>query len=113
MSTERTDEQAAIEGCLVAVPLGWVLGWGTGAVRALVAMKGWEWFVADTFGLPVLSFVQAWGLFVLVSFAVLRIESGKNEPLQSPIRVAIIARVMSLISSGLAFTSLLILSWFL
>lgn len=42
----------------------------SGALRAGVFAKGWEWFVADEFGLPHLSLLQAWGISFLVSFLV-------------------------------------------
>ena len=95
------------EGC-AALVLGWTHGWGTGALRALVFMKGWEWFVVDTFGAQTLSFVQSWGLFMLVNFATyqLNAEHSKARPL-----IAMLANLItSLMWSGLAFVSLLILA---
>lgn len=104
MSTTTNDP---LEGCFAAI-IGWTLGWGTGAVRALVAMKGWEWFVADTFDLPTLSFVQTWGLFMLINFATFQFthSNDKRRPLESVMSNLI----NSLLMSGFFFISLFILS---
>lgn len=103
-------EAAAIEGC-AALILGWVLRWGTGAVHAAVAMKGWEWFVADTFGLPTLSLIQAWGLFALISFATYQFHDTESE--YTPFAALGRNLALSLLLSGFAFVGLLILSVFL
>lgn len=84
----------------------WVLGWPTGAVRAAVAMKGWEWFVADTFGAPELGLIEAWGLFLLASFAVMHM-SGDDK--RRPLTLMVEGVVFSLLMSAVAFVSLLIL----
>jgi hypothetical protein len=45
---------------------GQALGLITAPITALAITKGWEWFVADTFGIASLSIVQAWGISWLV-----------------------------------------------
>lgn len=89
----------------------WILGWPTGAVRALVAMKGWEWFVADTFGWYQPSLVETWGLFGLISFATLQIDTDPDDGTSNWIRAAT-GLTQSLVASGIWFLSLLILSGF-
>lgn len=86
----------------------WVIGWPSGAVRAAVAMKGWEWFVADTFGAPEVGLIEVWGLFLLVSFATSHL-SPSSAPERSP-GVLIAERFLSsLLLSALTFVSLLVL----
>lgn len=105
--TLRTDE-ADVFQVWVDLLKTWILGWGTGAVRAVVWMKGWEWFVASTFAVVTLSFIEAWGLSVLATFATvqLRFDGG-------PQRIGPWGRAAaSLIVSGMFFLSLLILSGF-
>lgn len=106
--TMSTDNEAVpYEGC-VAIALGWILGWGTGAIHALVAMKGYEWFIADTFGVPALPFIQVWGLFMLISFATYQFtDSGNN---RRPFAVLVLGVYHSLLLSGFFFVSLLILA---
>lgn len=94
-----------------AMIIGWILGWPTGAVRALVAAKGYEWFVADTFGVRPLSLVQAWGLFLLISFATISIDSDGNDK-RRPLVIMLTGLITSLLFSGLAFVGLLILANF-
>lgn len=110
MTVTDKEAQEIAEGCL-ALPLAWVLGWGTGAVRALVAMKGWEWFVSDTFGVRELTFIQAWGLFMLIAFATFQYNQEKSN--HKPFYGAAYGTALSLVVSGFAFSSMLILTWFL
>lgn len=91
-----------------AVILGWILGWGTGAVRAVVLMKGWEWFVADTFGVPTIGFVATWGLSMLIAFATMHWNPSGNK--ERPYVVMATGLILSLILSASCFVSLLILS---
>lgn len=93
-----------------ALAVRWILGWGSGAVRAVVLMKGWEWFVTDTFGAPAVGFIEAWGLGLLVSFATVLLP--KSEPSTQPMKDAIESIVASLFLSGLFFLSMLILVGF-
>lgn len=93
---------------LVAPALGWLLGWGTGAVKAAVAMKGWEWYVVDTFDAPSVGFIEAWGLWLLVSFVTLRLSSGKDD--RRPMKMMVESVISSLALSGLFFVSLFILA---
>jgi len=88
---------------------GWVLGWFSGAVRAAVAMKGWEWFVVDTFGAPPVGFFEAWGLFLLVSFATMHVDTSTSSD-RSPSELAVTGFLMSLLMSGVFFASLVILA---
>lgn len=92
----------------MALVITWVLGWGTGAVRAAVAMKGWEWFVADTFDAPQLGFVEAWGFFILVSFATMQLHHGQDP--RRPLEVAAHELLSSLLLSCMFFLSLVILA---
>lgn len=104
---ENDDAAGCVTG-LSAFALTWALGWPTGALRAAVAMKGWEWFVADTFDVPGLGFVPAWGLFFLVGFATMRPDLTPDD--RSPYHLAAISLGSSVIFSVLAFVSLLILA---
>lgn len=64
-----TTTKAKNKGCGHLLGLtGFVMvsGWISGAFHALTISKGWEWFVADTFHVPAISFVVAWGLSILV-----------------------------------------------
>jgi hypothetical protein len=99
----------ATEGCVVFV-LGWLLGWGTGAVRAAVAMKGWEWFFADTFGAPALGFVEAWGFFLLVTWVTMQLPTGQDK--RRPAEIMVSSLAASLAMSGLVFVSFVILAGF-
>jgi hypothetical protein len=65
---ESTDTEQQQNGCVLFL-LAWVLGWTSAPIAALAFSKAWEWFVADTFGVTEVSFVQAWGLYVLAHFA--------------------------------------------
>lgn len=105
-----TDDRS-FEGCLALLG-AWVLGFGTGAVRAAVWMKGWEWFVVDTFGAPPLGFVEAWGLSVLVSFATMQLQSGDGEDPRRPYRIMATSVLTSLVLSGMVFAALAILAGF-
>lgn len=96
---------AAYLGAMVG---GWLLGWFSGAVRAAVAMKAWEWFVTDTFGVPSLGFIEAWGLFLLVSFATATLDTKPDD--RPPGELAVTGFFLSLLFSGVAFVSLLILA---
>lgn len=96
----------------IAFVFGWTLGWATGALRALVAMKGWEWFVADTFGLPTLSFIQTWGLFMLISFAVWQFTSSAKNKNSALVQV-LSGLLSSVLVSGFFFLAIFILSLFL
>lgn len=52
-------------GCLevlVAFTLGIILAFVSAPLYGAVLAKGWEWFVADTFGIYAISTVQAIGL---------------------------------------------------
>lgn len=63
MPTTTTDTDET--GCLNLIGLiilGFLLGLITGPISALTITKGWEWFVADTFGITSLSIVEAWGI---------------------------------------------------
>jgi hypothetical protein len=95
------------ENAFGVLVVGWVLGWPSGAVRAAVAMKGWEWFVTDTFGVPELGFVEAWGLFMLVSFATFQFTGDDTE--KRPAVVLGEAIAASLFISAFTFVSLLAL----
>lgn len=94
------------EGC-AALAVAWLISWPSGAIRALVAMKGWEWFVTDTFGAPSLGLIEAWGLFLLISFATLQYHHDADDR-TLPVMVAE-GFFMSLVMSTIAFTSLLTL----
>lgn len=93
--------------CLVAI-VAYVLSFPSGAVRALVAMKGWEWFVADTFGAPTLGFVEAWGLFLLISFATLHPDLTDDDT--APGVLMFRGFFLSLLLSALMFLSFLLLA---
>lgn len=107
--TGRAVDSTGAEGCFALV-LGWTLGWFTGGVRAAVAMKGWEWFVADTFGVPQVGFVEAWGFFLLVSFAVTLHPPTSDD--KRPYVVMAEGLLFSLLMSGLVFGSMAILAGF-
>lgn len=107
--TDNGETGTAAEGC-IALLCGWVLGFGSGAVRAVVWMKGWEWFVVDTFGAPSLAFVEAWGLSVLVSFATMQLQNDQDQ--RRPYRIMAVSVLTSLVLSGFVFTSLAILAAF-
>lgn len=100
------------EGC-AALAIGWTLGWGTGAFRALVTMKGWEWFVADTFGVRTLSFIQAWGLLLLINFTTYQLSSSSSKNESGPFPTMVAGIISSLLWSIFGFTTLLILTAFL
>lgn len=100
------------DGGCIAIALAWILGWATGALRAFVFMKGWEWFVADTFNVPELHFIQAWGLVYLVGFATWQ-QNPVTESKVDPIVSAILALVTSVVWSTFAFVAMLILTVFL
>lgn len=85
----------------------WLLGWPSGALRAAVVMKGWEWFVTDTFGTPSLGLIEAWGLVLLVSLATM---SHPGEDSRPPLRLMVHGFLLSVVLSGVVFLSLLILA---
>lgn len=64
MVTKKSTEKITTGVGCAAFIFGVVLS----AVAALVLMKGWEWFVADTFGVRVLTFAQSWGVLLLARF---------------------------------------------
>lgn len=76
----------------VAAVIGWALAWLTGAVRGL-------------------AFVEAWGLSLLVPFAAWHERPPADEG-KRPARVMAEALAFSLVVSGLAFVSLVILAGF-
>lgn len=90
--------------------LTWILGWGSGAVRALVLMKGWEWFVADTFDVPGLGFIQTWGLWLLISLTTVHLTASDDKRLT--IAYAFTTTLTSLVLSGIWFASIIILAGF-
>lgn len=95
-------------GALGAVLVAWVLSWPSGAVRAAVAMKGWEWFVADTFGVSELGFIQAWGFFLLISFATFHVSATPASD-KRPGLLVLEGFFISLTWSVIGFASLLVL----
>lgn len=76
-------------------------------------MKGWEWFVADTFGIQTLSFIQTFGITLLITFATINIDTSQETTKKNLVYVAILDRVTSVIMSGIYFLSLWILSGWL
>lgn len=109
---EKTDEAVRGLEAIAALFIQWALGWGTGAVRALVIMKGWEWFVSDTFDVTTLSFIQAWGIALLVSFLTISISRTASDG-RRPLTIVRMNVFSSLMLSWIYFVSLLILSAFL
>ena len=108
-----TDSNVApYEGC-AAFALGWTLGWGTGALRALVVSKGWEWFVAGTFGATALSFFQVWGLLLLVGLVTSHFSPTDAKNDVGPLPAVVSGLLTSVTTSVIYFVSLLILSVFL
>lgn len=78
----------------------------SGALRAGVFAKGWEWFVADEFGLPGLSLLTAWGISFLISFLVWFPRTADDSP------DGMTGWLQSVLFSVLAFASLLLLVQF-
>lgn len=99
------------DGAFGALLVGWILGFPTGALRAAVAMKGWEWFVADTFGAPEVSFFQAWGIAMLVSFATIHFSGTKSE--YTPYQSVFVGLFLSVLLSCVSFVSFAVIASFL
>lgn len=113
MKTKKvTDEELAAADSCIAGLIGWVLSWPVGALRAVVAMKGWEWFVADTFDVPTVSFIQAWGLFMVIAFATFQLDTKVDPNARKPIEEVSKALSMSVLWSGMYFLGFWILSAF-
>jgi hypothetical protein len=91
--------------------LTWVLGWGSGFVRAAVLMKGWQWFVADTFDVQTINIVEAWGMWILVVAATAKI-SGDRDTEPTTFRDVGLRIFSSLFLSGMLFLSMIILAGF-
>ena len=108
-----TDSKVAPTSVRVAFSLGWTLGWGTGALRALVVAKGWEWFVADTFGVTALSFFQVWGLLLLIGLVTSHFSPTDAKNDVGPLPAVVSGLLTSVTTSAIYFVSLLILSAFL
>lgn len=105
MATKDAD---AFEGC-AALVLAWCIGWLTGGVHAFVAMKGWEWFVADTFNVQELTLAQAWGLWLMVWFATMSVDVNKDRD-PRPLYTVVLSAFTSVILSGFALSSFWVLS---
>lgn len=109
MTTDTSTKHSGLAVALTA----WTIGWLSSALHGAVFMKGWEWFVTGSFGLTPLSFIQAWGLSALVSFATYQYQENVKEfPDDQVVRMSV-AFVTSVIVSAGSFISLLILSTFL
>lgn len=118
-STTLSIKPTAKKGCGHYIGLFlvlWLCGlFISGPISGAVLAKGWEWFVADTFGITTISFVQAWGISVLthmLTYNVKNITSSDDADDFTGYSVynAIFSSVMY---SGLAFLSFLTLSQFL
>lgn len=63
---ERKDNLSVLVGCLVAIPLIIVVISGVSAFASVALMWSWGLFVNPIFGLPLLSFQQAFGAIIFL-----------------------------------------------